>query len=230
MDSPSVFLSYPVMIAPEMTSFMSMQKAIATCGYPVMFQLEVGDSFITRVRNNHVSRFLAGDWTHYVTWDSDLVFYPTAGCANPIKKLVENNLEFCGALYACKDAKIRRVASNRGKYGDSPIVPICHESGHHKFRWLGGGMWCVRRDAIVRMAEHYPELEYGGTNGEDFTIHGLFNPFICENILLSEDWSFCERFLNTPGCGVPFADTSIVLGHVGKREFFVWGEPVDAII
>jgi hypothetical protein len=219
--TPKIFISYPVMVAPEMTSFISMQEAIRTCGYPVKVQYEVGDSFITRVRNNQVSQFLAEkEWTHYMSWDSDLVFYPTAECKNPIRKLVENDVSFCAALYACKDAKVKRVATN-GFVGHDKIA---HNTGLHEARWQGGGMWCVKREVIEDMAKLFPDLEYDAEEQKVFPIYGLFNPMIVNRRLLSEDWAFCERYASI--CGRMFYDTSIVLGHVGRREFFVWGEPV----
>ena len=46
----------------------------------------------------------------------------------------------------------------------------------------------------------------------------LFEPSICEGMYMSEDWTFCERWVNGMGNKV-YIDVGVQLTHIGLEEF-----------
>jgi hypothetical protein len=98
-------------------------------------------------------------------------------------------------------------------------------------RWLSSGCWCIKRSAVEKMINAYPELSYDGDdNAAGKKVHALYMPMLYDlkendfpNIklpfrkMLSEDWSFAERWRNIGG--KIWADTSIVLKHIGRCDY-----------
>ena len=84
------------------------------------------------------------------------------------------------------------------------------------------------------MIKGYPELIYNGDdNAAGKIVYGLYIPFIHEQEVvtkegkkitfkkyLSEDWAMTQRWKAIGG--KVFADTSIVLNHVGKFTYSLW--------
>jgi hypothetical protein len=105
------------------------------------------------------------------------------------------------------------------------------DSGLKEVRWLSSGCWCLKRSGVEKMVKAYPDLTYyGDDNVVGKTIHGLYLPMIYDleededkkryKKLLSEDWSYCQRWLDIGG--KIYADTSIALKHIGKVDYNVW--------
>ena len=136
--------------------------------------------------------------------------------------LSEHNKDFVGGLYALKnpqEQKCASVAKDRREKFDL-------NSGLVEMEWLSSGCWCIKREAVQKMVDHYQDLHYDGDdNMAGKKIYGLYIPGIYEldsgaKKYLSEDWTFCQRWKNMGG--KIWADTSIVLRHLGQYPYALW--------
>ena len=68
------------------------------------------------------------------------------------------------------------------------------------------------------MRESYPNTKYiDRTVTENKISYALFDCFIKDNMFMSEDWGFCERWQDIGG--EVFADKSIKLEHIGPNNY-----------
>jgi len=161
--------------------------------------------------------------------DSDIEIVNAFPNNNIFTKLLSHDVDFCGGLYAIKKPGVRR-SSSITMDGQNPDF----DTGLIEMRWLSTGCWCLKRSAVEKMVLAYPELDYDGDdNASGKKIHGLYIPMLYDlkdgdfpNIklpfrkYLSEDWSFAERWKRIGG--KIYADTSIVLRHIGKTDYNMW--------
>jgi len=225
-----IFLSVPILGKPELKMIYSMYRAILSSSkHEVRLYFNENDSLISRVRNVHMSTFLYDftDCDYFMSWDSDIETLNAFTQNNTFDKLIEHDKDFCGGLYAIKKPGVVRSSSisaesNADMKFDSGIIPMT---------WLSSGSWMVKRSAVEKMANAYPELTYDGDdNAAGKVVHGLYIPFIYEMTpeefpgiekpfkkYLSEDWAFCSRWRDIGG--EIWADTSVVLKHHGKVSY-----------
>ena len=233
----NIFLSVPVLGKPELRMMYTTYKAISTSRHhKVMLYFNENDSLISRVRNVHASLFLNDpkfkDFDYFMSLDSDIALVNVYESNNIFDKLIAHNLDFVGGLYSIKKPGEIRCASVTMDAEDAHF-----NTGLKEMRWLSSGCWCVKRSVMQKMAEAYPELTYNGDdNASGRIVHGLYLPFIYDfkdgeyntdgtfRKLLSEDWSFCERWLSIGG--KIYADTSIVLRHIGKIDYSLYNVEV----
>lgn len=224
-----IFLSVPVMDRPELGFIQSMQSACMNSKHQVFTVFHKQDSLISRARNIHISKFLYEytDMDYFVSLDSDIEIVNQYKTNNIFDKLVAHNLDFVGGLYPSKNPKEKICSS-------TPIHPEhrspAFDSGLIEMRWLSSGCWCLSRKAAEKMEEKYrAELQYDGDGlvaGDKMM--GLYIPMLIKRTegektfrkYLSEDWSFCERWKNIGG--EIWADTSIVLKHIGQYPYTLW--------
>lgn len=236
-----IFLSYPTLHAPDMRSITSVYQAVLTCAdkHQVLLKYEVGDSLISRARNNHITEFLNDtDCEYFVSIDSDIEIVNVFQTNNIFCKLTEHDVDFVGGLYALKNDKVIQCSSQSIKQEDTWEFG----SGLKEMKWLSSGCWCLKRSAVERMAKGYPELEYDGDgNRSKKTIHGLYTPYIHTlkkednpelekdaRKYLSEDWAFAQRWKDLDPENKIYADTSIVLKHWGVKAYSLW--EVEAVV
>jgi len=234
-----IFLSVPILDRPEFKMIHSMYQAILSCKeHKVRLFVNENDSLISRVRNVHISMFLNEykDCDYFMSLDSDIEVVNCFSTNNIFSKLIAHDKDFVGGLYALKQFDGPPSCSSIPLDGtDRAAIPF--DQGLIPMRWLSAGCWCIKRSAVEKMVEHYPELTYvGDDNVTGKPIHGLYNPdiFDIENAntkqtfrkYLSEDWSWCERWRNIGG--EIYADTGIVLRHLGKIPYSLWNVEVVA--
>jgi hypothetical protein len=222
---PKILLSMPVADKPELKTLFSLYQAVATCGYEVKIYATEGDSLISRVRNSHITVFYDEfkDFDYFVSIDSDLEIINKNPNDNIFKKLISHDLDFVGGLYALKSYEDEPKTSSLSSAGENKIP---YNSGLVEMDWLSSGCWCLKRSAIKKMIDHYPELIYDGDglmSGKK--VYGLYVPFISDmgndkKKYLSEDWAFAERWRASGG--KIFADTTILLNHIGKFPYSLW--------
>lgn len=231
-----IFLSIPILGKPELKHIYSVYQAILSCReHDVRIYFNENDSLISRVRNVHISRFLNEytDCDYFMSLDSDIEIMNCYSTNNIFTKLLSHDVDFVGGLYAIKKPGTKRCASI-AVGGETPE----YNSGLVEMLWLSSGCWCLKRSAVEKMVEAYPELTYDGDdNATGQKIHGLYIPMIHEikegdfpgapgpfpfKKYLSEDWSACQRWKQMGG--KIYADTSIMLMHIGKINYTVWGE------
>jgi len=231
----NIFVSIPILGKPELKMIYSLYQAILSCrDHKVRVYFNENDSLISRVRNVHVSVFANEykDCEYFMSLDSDLEIINVYSTNNIFSKLVSHNIDFVGGLYAVKKQGVKKCSSITFD-GSTPQF----DTGLVEMGWLSTGCWCLKRSVIERMIAEYPELTYDGDdNVSGKKIHGLYIPKIHEvkkgdfpnaNDLqlpfkkyLSEDWSFSQRWKQMGG--KIYADTSIVLNHIGKFSYSLW--------
>lgn len=231
----NIFLSVPIMNCPELKMIYSMYRAILSCkDNKVRLYFNENDSLISRVRNVHLSAFLYDypECDYFMSLDSDIEMLNVYDSNNIFSKLVSHNLDFVGGLYAIKRPG-PLACSSIAASGNIPAF----DSGLEEMKWMSTGCWCLKRSAIEKMVEAYPELMYDGDdNATGKKICGLYIPMLYDlqkgdfpeqqNVklpfkkYLSEDWSFCQRWKAIGG--KLYADTSIVLKHIGKIDYALY--------
>ena len=227
-----VFLSYPVLGRPELNSLFSVYQAILSCPeHKVRLYANLNDSLISRVRNVHTSVFYHDfpECDYFFSIDSDLEIKNAYPNNNIFSKLIAHDLDFVGGLYALKKPGVRRCSSITmdGK-------PVEFNTGLKEMRWLSSGSWCVKRSVIEKMIKAYPEDRYDGDdNAVGKSIYNFYETMLYDlkegdfpNIKLpfrkklSEDWGFCEKWKAIGG--KIWADSSIVLDHIGSYNYSLW--------
>ncbi len=233
----NIFLSVPVLGKPELQMIYSMYQAILSSReHKVRVYFNENDSLISRVRNVHMSIFYYDfpEYDYFMSLDSDLEIVNAFLNNNIFNKLTSHNLDFVGGLYAVKKPGERRCSSITAN-GREPAF----DSGLVEMGWMSSGCWCIKRSAIKKMIEAYPELEYDGDdNASGRKIHGLYIPMIYDvkkndfpgvklpcRKYLSEDWSWCQRWRDIGG--KIYADTSLALRHIGKAHYTLWDVEVQ---
>lgn len=227
----NVFVSVPVIDKPELNFIHSLYQTIMTCkNHHVRLYFVNNDSLISRVRNCSLSVFYNDfpEFDYFISLDSDLEILNCHKSNNLITKLIEHNLDFVGGLYSIKKQGSLRCSS-------IPVdsKPPKFNTGLIEMKWLSTGCWCLKRQAIERMIESYPELTYDGDDAMvGKKVYGLYIPMIYDikkddfpgiNVklpnrkYLSEDWSFAQRWKQIGG--KIWGDTSLILNHIGKYSY-----------
>ena len=215
-------------------SLLKLQQACAQRQVAFTVRNILGDALITRARQNLLAHFMENkDATHLLFVDSDIGFEPAQ-----VFRLLEFDADFTAAAYPVKNinwAKLTELAK-AGKpdlpsasldyvveFADPSAIQIQRDFA--KVTAAGTGFLMVRRAAVLRMMEHYTELQYK----RDLLVHddlrdspwryALFNCMIDPKTgaYLSEDYSFCRRW--TQIGGEIWLDLKSSLIHAGTTYF-----------
>lgn len=228
-----IFLSIPILDRPEFRSIYSVYFSMFTCKeHQLRIHTSEGCSLIERARNSHISAFLDDykECDYFMSLDSDIEIINCFSNNNIFKKLIDHDLDFVGGLYALKSGGTsgKPICSSLSMKNN---LDINFDVGLIEMKYLSTGCWMLKRSVVEKMANAYPELIYDGDGNDNSSKkqYGLFLPIIKEfenpdgtkyKKLLTEDWSFVERWRQIGG--KVFADTSIVLNHIGKYPYMLW--------
>ena len=195
------------------------------------------ESLITRSRNKMLIRFLADESLTHLFWiDSDIAFKPQSVC-----RLLLADRDIAAGVYPMKSMNWPAAGLPAGttraqfedRYTEYPFNPIGH--GNEKVSAYADaddfvevaeaptGFMCIKRDVILRMMQHYPELNYvpdGPPNNPEAHLHWLL--FDCmvdpdSGRYLSEDYAFCHRWRNMGG--KVWVDLQCKLVHLGQHNY-----------
>jgi hypothetical protein len=231
-----IFLSLPILDKPCFQSIYSIYQAILSCReHQVRLYANSNDSLISRIRNVHISTFLNDypDYEYFCSIDSDIEIVNCFSTNNIFSKLIAADKDFIGGLYALKQYEKPPMCSSIPMDSSINRSTIPFNNGLIEMLWLSSGCWMVKRSTLEKMANAYPELNYvGDDNVAGKPIHGLCIPEIFEidnngqkfKKYLSEDWSACQRWKDIGG--KIYADTSIVLKHLGNIPYKLWNVEV----
>ena len=216
------------------SSLLKLQMACQQRNIRLQLQLLGGDALITRVRQNIVAYFLSEEAsTHLLFIDADIGFEP-----EQVFRLMNFDAEVTAAVYPIKRIdweKVATLASAKKTPLESAALSYMIEfentqridvrEGFAKVLFAGTGFLMIRRAALLRMVEGYPELRYSHDHKHNDRLsttnwrYALFNCMIDEasGVYLSEDFSFCKRW--TDMGGEIWADLESRLTHVGALSF-----------
>jgi len=216
------------------TSLMRLQLACAKRGVDLSVNLLSGDALITRARQNIVAHFLENPLgTHLLFIDADIAFDPAQ-----VFRLLDFGKDFTAGVYPTKKIDWSKV-SELAKRGMGALesaalsyvldfedpTKIAPEKGFARVRYAGTGFLMLKREALIKLIEGYPDLRYTGEHQSEDPLRNskwrsaLFNCFIDKEtgIYLSEDYSFCRRWRDLGG--EIWVDLESRLTHVGTMAF-----------
>jgi hypothetical protein len=215
----------------------SLLKLLLACqrrDIRLQVQMTGSDALITRARQNVVAQFLAIEAaTHLLFIDADIGFEP-----EQVFRLIDFDAAMTAAIYPIKRLDWDKVAATV-QAGRAPLssaalsymvefeggAQIAVRDGFARVSYAGTGFLMIRREALLAMIQHYPELRYSHDHKPNDKLAGspwrsaLFNCMIDEKTgtYLSEDFSFCRRW--TAMGGEIWADLESRLTHVGALDF-----------
>jgi len=214
-------------------SLLKLQMACSQRGIRMLVQMLGSDALITRARQNIVADFLANEaGTHLLFIDADIGFEP-----DQVFRLMDFDAEMSAAVYPIKRIDWNKVqacvSASRVPLASAALTYMIEFAGNRvqvvdgfaKVNYAGSGFLMIKRQVLLRMIEHYPELRYGHDHKPEDKLGGsqyrcaLFNCVIDQEsgVYLSEDFSFCKRW--TDMGGEIWADMQSRLTHVGAVNF-----------
>lgn len=216
-----------------MQSVCGLMLAATHDNITVTLELLGNDSMITRARNSLVATALDNtDATHLMFIDADIGFSPTQ-----IGRMLRFDRDVVAGMYPLKivhydEGVLERVAAGEAletaqiRYVGAPYAECerRQEAGFVTAEFAGTGFMLIKRAALEKMIQAYPELRYRA-------VHDRARPRMSENQYalfegmidpdngdyLSEDYAFCRRWRAIGG--EVWLDTRSKLMHVGPREF-----------
>ncbi len=222
MSAPKVLICTPVHYHIEFATQECIQNLRTTTKADVIgWKLKMGDSLISRVRNQMAEDFLKTDAEYMLTIDSDLVFPcggfmpnlpnttffdPNRWKQNALDVLLSHQKDIISAVYF---KKIRphgpslKFLEDGYNSDENDSVATKHNwmqmQGLLELRYVSTGFLLVHRKVFE--AFEYP----------------WYQPYVYEGEYLSEDWAFCQR-AHDKGFSI-YADPSLQLGHIGQYVF-----------
>lgn len=202
-------------------------------GIGVRVELLGNDSLITRSRNSLVARFMdVADATHLLFVDADITFHPAQ-----VQRMLAFGQDVVAGMYPLKIHDWSTEAVDRVRHGEAVEsaalryvgVPSDDESreerdGFVTAEYAGTGFMMIRRCAIERMMQAYPELQFAAAHDratQDPSPYqfALFDCMIEPETrhYLSEDYTFCRRWRSLGG--QIWLDTQSPLIHTGGTDF-----------
>jgi hypothetical protein len=191
------------------------------------------DSLITRARNSLVRTALDNPaTTHLMFIDADIGF-----TLDQVARMISFDREVVAGMYPLKlihydEAVLARVRAGEPlqtaqiRYVGAPFADERRreEDGFVTAEYAGSGFMLIKREAIERMIEAYPETRYTAAHDRAFPSrspnqYALFDCVIDPETgeYLSEDYTFCRRWRAIGG--EVWLDARSALIHVGPREF-----------
>ena len=230
----TVFLSTPcyggLCLEHFAISIMKLQIALIQEGIQLFIDTTENESLVHRARNVSIGRFMQKSTADYFMFiDADVHFEPES-----VIRLVKSGHDISVACYPKKYIDWEQAA-NATQQGDERNMAMLSASlvvnfGANQIAIENGfisildgptGFMMIKRSALEKMHERYPELNcVNDHQNRDFdTYCAVFDCMIdpVTRRYLSEDYAFCRRWQQMGGR--IHADVTTTLGHVGNLPF-----------
>jgi len=213
---PRTMVAVPMYGGVEPFFVESLMRLISFPSCDITIRTVPGDSLVARARNTLAADFLRSDCSHLLFIDSDLVFSP-----EHVARIVSHKEDVVGGFYPkkCPDKEIQWVCN---ALEDRQTTP--REDGLQELRYIGTGFMRVARTVFERMIESYPHLAFHPDTNPENTDYDFFSTGVYRKPgqtgpgrYLSEDWYFCQRWLDLGG--TVWGDTKVILKHVGHAVY-----------
>lgn len=216
---------------------------------PLAFGTIANESLVTRARNVLLAYFLQSNYTRLLFIDADIEFN-----VEDVLKLIAHDKDVAVGAYPKKgvnwgrimqavrekptetfsDKQIASFGSDYAinfKFINKETKQIALEKGLIKLHDGATGFMMIKRKAIDKMIQAYPELKYNndlntGPELQDF-FYAFFDTMLDpkDKRYLSEDYTFCRRWQDIGGD--IWLDPTISLNHYGTYNFM--GNPAQII-
>ena len=216
-----------------MQSVVRLMQEADKLGFDVSLALLGGDALVSRARATLVGDFMdTPEASHLLFIDADISFEPSQ-----VKRLLDADKDFAAAFYPMKLVDWARLpqrvvaGESLEAAGLSYVGTLCQgeelkQEGHFATGiYAGGGFQLVRRAAIARLFEAYPETRFTATHAYPAPpsasphLFALFESMIdpANGAYVSEDYAFCRRWRNLGG--EIWLDLESRLTHTGPQSF-----------
>ncbi len=216
-----------------MQSVCALMQHGGVRGWDVSVELLGYDSLIPRARNTLVATFLdRPEATHLMFIDADIGFFP-----EQVERMLAFDVEVAAGMYPLKlidydTAMMARVqAGETLQAAQTRYVGAIDTAGVGRAvdgftpgLYAGTGFMLIRRSALERMAQSYPETRYSACHDRQAPRLSANNYALFDGMIepesreyLSEDYTFCHRWRAIGG--TLWLDTRSRLIHVGATEF-----------
>lgn len=224
--------------------FRSTVRLLTFCNQhqiPIAFGTIANESLVTRARNVLVAYFLHSNFTRLMFIDADIEFQ-----VEDVIKLIAHDKDVCVGAYPKKGVNWQRISqsvksNSEEQYTDKQIASfgsdyainfkflnreqkqIAIENGLIRLHDGATGFMMIKRSAIDKMIEAYPELKYNNDLNTPPELNPHFYAFFDTMIdekdrrYLSEDYCFSRRWQALDG--EIWLDPSISLNHYGSFNF-----------
>lgn len=211
MENKKVFIALPIYGGGFPQFWACIMRLQAAPPVNMAIQMALGDSLVSRARNHLTAEFLATDCTHLLFIDSDLVF-----SGEHIARLLGHGVDVVAGFYPKKSEGSLEWVCNRGEI----IEPA--EGGLQEMRYMGTGFMLVARTVFEQMISAHPEIAFQRDDNPEMTQWDLWPVGVYHYPdgrarHLSEDWYFCQRWLDLGG--KVYGDTKVVLKHIGQASY-----------
>lgn len=212
MSKKKVVIMLPIHRHMEDLTWEKLLATIKSSEHDIGYYKKIGDSLISRARNELGRLFLNSkekyDYLMFIdddiTWDAN---------QKPIDKLIASNKDIIAGVYPVRDGSFRpairtkKIQSlvNKGKYNGEKVNVVRNKV--YEVVYASTGFMLISRKCLESIYDKYkfPFAPFGDENDE----------------YLSEDWAFCKRArdLNFK----VWVDTTIKLGHIGMCIYTIDG-------
>lgn len=203
-------------------SFIKLINLFIAGGIKYSLDTIVNESLVSRARNSLTACMMGSESksTHLIFIDADIDFTPDS-----IIKLLLSEKDVISGVYPKKSLPIDYVVNS---LPDEKI----EKGSLVRVKRTGTGFLCIKREVIQKLFDAHPELKYTDNTGldkkyEPYT-YALFDTLIKDGQYLSEDYTFCDRWVDLGG--EIWVDLSINLGHTGHYKFMSNQSPIQQII
>jgi len=191
------------------TSFLPFVMMAASEGLNWSLSWAVNDSLVTRARNKIMAKMMCNKKaTHFMFIDADIGFRPS-----DIEALLLADKDVIGGVYPKKGLPEEPVYNPRpGGVVEGELVEAQH---------VGSGFLMFKRAVYEKLTGAYPQTKHSVDEGEDPALnpylYAIFDTSIVDGHYMSEDWTFCNRWINIGG--QVFAHSKVLLDHAGSYTY-----------
>ena len=168
------------------------------------------DTLLPRARNTLVAKFLSQPAsTHLAFIDGDISWDPWQ-----LLVLINRQLDVVGGLYSGKNLPIKWMVNT---------FPGAEEGsdGLHEVNKIGCGFLVIKREVFEKLATHPEVKPYKNDIGLESSVEPYlrtyFDTRVKDGIYLSEDWTFCENWLEVGG--KLWVDKRVMVSNIGPFQY-----------
>ena len=193
-----------------MMSLMATQRDLMAGGAAVEWALERWNADIGMARSHILSEFLHTKHTHLLLIDDDMTWESSA-----VHRLFWADKDIVAVAGPKKSYPLRFAASKVDEKGHPINLEVEADTGAAEVDHVGAAFMLLKREAVQRMVDAYPELHYIGVDGKD--AWALYLQQVKDKRYLPEDFSFCQRWRDMGG--KIYICPDVPLGHVGQHIY-----------
>ena len=203
-NKPKIYIAVPTYSGKpwykNSISILQSILGIQALGWECRLDYLPGDCMIHSVRNKFVAEFMSSDCTHLFFIDDDVAFDPVG-----LIKLVKADRDVVTGF-----VPIRQGGTFTGDVGpgrDGDLIELYT---------TGAAFLCIKKNAIRKMFEKYPELKCKSYNSYGRNGYSLFDYQHTPETMKGEDITFCKRWLTI---GKIWGMPGIKFEHLGEQVF-----------